>query len=174
LSEDLKDFIRKCLTSDELKRLCLAEFQNHPFILRITEGDGIPQLLRKPTSWNEPSGKECITSTSKETSEKHILENMTAEPSSLHHRKNPQSKPKTEKQFTSQINLMRYLYRFLEQLPLVEDNLPCIIGLKFLATKQMLSLLQCLQCTIRGGENIFNFEGWDEFVGSAEKSNYYK
>jgi serine/threonine protein kinase len=57
LSEDLKDFIRKCLASDELKRLSLAEFQNHPFILRITEGDGIPQLLRKPTSWNEPNTK---------------------------------------------------------------------------------------------------------------------
>jgi serine/threonine protein kinase len=116
LSEDLKDFIRKCLASDELKRLSLAEFQNHPFILRITEGDGIPQLLRKPTSWNEPNTKEC--NTSKDGSSNHILENMTAEPSSLHHRKNPQSKPKTEKQFTSQINLMRYLYRLLEQLSL--------------------------------------------------------
>jgi serine/threonine protein kinase len=93
LSEDLKDFIRKCLSSDEMKRLCLAEFQNHPFILRITEEDGIPQLLRKQTSCNEPIGRDC--NISKDAPSNYLLENMTAEPSSIHHRKNPQSKPKT-------------------------------------------------------------------------------
>ncbi len=35
-SEDLKDFIRKCLNSEESKRPGLNEFYNHPFIIRIT------------------------------------------------------------------------------------------------------------------------------------------
>ena len=52
-SEDLKDFIRKSLIYDENKRLTLNEFSNHPFVVRITQEDGIPQLLRKQTSINE-------------------------------------------------------------------------------------------------------------------------
>ena len=36
LSDDLKDFIRKCLNSEESKRPNLNEFYNHPFIVRIT------------------------------------------------------------------------------------------------------------------------------------------
>lgn len=56
----MKDFIRKCLIHDEAKRLSIHEFFNHPFIIRITEENGIPQLLRKNTSCNgqEPSSKE--------------------------------------------------------------------------------------------------------------------
>lgn len=52
LSEDLKDFIRKCLLVDPSKRMSIQEISNHPFIVRICE-NGIPQLLRKPTSTNE-------------------------------------------------------------------------------------------------------------------------
>jgi serine/threonine protein kinase len=51
LSEDLKDFIRKCLVVDQNKRISLFEFAKHPFVARIC-GDGIPQLLKKPTSGN--------------------------------------------------------------------------------------------------------------------------
>jgi serine/threonine protein kinase len=35
LSEDLKDFIRKCLTPDDKKRLGLREVTSHPFITRM-------------------------------------------------------------------------------------------------------------------------------------------
>lgn len=49
LSEDLKDFIRKCLTPDEKKRLSLKEINNHPFTNKLINENG-PLLLRKITS----------------------------------------------------------------------------------------------------------------------------
>jgi serine/threonine protein kinase len=49
LSEDLKDFIRKCLVPDEKKRLGLRELTGHPFINRIMM-EAPPPLLRKATS----------------------------------------------------------------------------------------------------------------------------
>ncbi len=51
ITEDLKDFIRKCLVPDEKKRINLKEFSSHPFIVRISAND-IPQLLRKKTNIN--------------------------------------------------------------------------------------------------------------------------
>jgi serine/threonine protein kinase len=52
LSEDLKDFVRKCLVVDQNKRMSLSELAKHAFVSRIC-ADGIPQLLKKPTSGNE-------------------------------------------------------------------------------------------------------------------------
>jgi serine/threonine protein kinase len=109
ISEDVRDFIRKCLTYEESKRLNLVDMQNHPFILRITENDRLPPLPKKQTSC---SGSEALNA-NKDNSSHHILENMTTELASIHHRKNPQTKPKTEKQLTAQINLMRFIFRFL-------------------------------------------------------------
>jgi serine/threonine protein kinase len=163
LSEDLKDFVRKCLVADEARRLSLSEFFNHPFILRITEENGIPRLLRKNTSCN---GGEAVR-------EVNFLENKGPETVTLHHRKNPHSKPKTEKQFTSQINFMRYIYRFLEMFPKPEESGVYTLGLRFIATKQMLSLQRALEDAMQS-DNVFNFEGWDEFLANKEKFDYYK
>lgn len=52
LSEDLKDFIRKCLTPDERKRPGLKDIINHPLANRLITETG-PLLLRKVTSMNE-------------------------------------------------------------------------------------------------------------------------
>jgi serine/threonine protein kinase len=52
LSDDLKDFIRKCLTPDEKKRLNLKDIINHPLANRLITETG-PLLLRKITSINE-------------------------------------------------------------------------------------------------------------------------
>ena len=35
LSEDLKDFVRKCLVVDQNKRMSLQDFIKHPFVVRI-------------------------------------------------------------------------------------------------------------------------------------------
>lgn len=67
---------------------------------------------------------------------------------------------------------MRYIYRFLEVFPPTEDSVHCGTGLKFLAAKQMLSLLQSLKLALTG-ENVFNFDAWDQFVASEEKVKYY-
>lgn len=151
-----------------MKRLSLHQFLNHPFILRITEENGIPHLLRKNTSCNgNGNGND---NSSKEIN---IPENGSHEPVSLHHRKNPYSKSKTEKQFTSQINYMRYIYRLLELFPRPEDSGMYTLGLRFIATKQMLSLLEALQDAMGKG-NLFNFDGWDEFIAYQDKYTYYK
>lgn len=52
LSEDLKDFIRKCLVVDQNKRMSLQELAKHAFVNRICD-HGVPQLLKKGTSVNE-------------------------------------------------------------------------------------------------------------------------
>lgn len=51
LSEDLKDFIRRCLVCDEAKRMSTKEMAAHPFATRLIT-DAIP-ALRKITSANE-------------------------------------------------------------------------------------------------------------------------
>jgi serine/threonine protein kinase len=51
LADDLKDFVRKCLTTDERKRITLREIAAHPFYSRIIT-DANPVLLRKITSTN--------------------------------------------------------------------------------------------------------------------------
>jgi calcium-dependent protein kinase len=45
LSEDLKDFIRRCLVSEEGKRMSPRELGSHPFVARIVT-DAIPALKR--------------------------------------------------------------------------------------------------------------------------------
>lgn len=50
LSEDLKDFIRKCLTTDESRRMSHKDMATHPFAKRIIV-DPMPSL-RKLASGN--------------------------------------------------------------------------------------------------------------------------
>lgn len=52
LSEDLKDFVRKCLTPDEKKRVSLKEFSSHPLAIRLIDSNN-PVLLRRGVSSNE-------------------------------------------------------------------------------------------------------------------------
>jgi hypothetical protein len=51
LTEDLKDFIRKCLIVDQNRRMGLKEIASHPFFLRISEDQtsNVP-LIRKQTA----------------------------------------------------------------------------------------------------------------------------
>ena len=49
LSEDLKDFIRKCLIPDEKKRFSIKDITQHAFINRIAE-EQTPLMMRKITS----------------------------------------------------------------------------------------------------------------------------
>jgi serine/threonine protein kinase len=51
LPEDLKDFTRRCLTTDERRRITLKEILTHPFYCRAVT-DANPVLLRKITSTN--------------------------------------------------------------------------------------------------------------------------
>lgn len=56
LSDDLKDFIRRCLIPEEDKRFTINEMDNHPFIKRIItdaymdEFQSVPPLLNKISS----------------------------------------------------------------------------------------------------------------------------
>lgn len=45
LSEDLKDFVRRCLVCDESKRMSLKEMGSHPLVTRIIT-DVTPSLKR--------------------------------------------------------------------------------------------------------------------------------
>jgi serine/threonine protein kinase len=45
LSEDLKDFVRRCLVCDESKRMSLKEMGSHPLVTRIIT-DVAPSLKR--------------------------------------------------------------------------------------------------------------------------------
>ena len=146
LSEDLKDLIRKCLVSEESKRLGVHEFYNHPFVVRITQDDGIPQLLRKQTSVLEKDPKEQPFN--KEVMQN--FENHSQNPTSLHHRRNPKlQENKSEKQLNCQLNYMRFLYRFIGMFPAVENSGRFTLGLRFLATKQMLCQLYSLKRAFR-------------------------
>lgn len=80
---------------------------------------------------------------------------------------------KPEKQFTSQLNFMRFIFRFLEMFPPVETSGRYTFGLRFIATKQMLSQLNNLNEALNR-ENSFNFEGWDEFIANTERVDFYK
>lgn len=51
LSEDLKDFIRRCLVSDESKRMSAKDMASHPFFTRIS-AEVVPSL-RRVVSANE-------------------------------------------------------------------------------------------------------------------------
>ena len=162
----MKDFIRKCLTNDENRRLGIYELYSHPFILRITEDEGLPQLLRKQTSvGDQPSSSQNIPLSRQHSKSgqnngnveqifakdenPHYLENVGTgnEPTNIHHRKN-HSKNRSEKQFTSQLNFMRYIFRFLEMFPPVEESGRYTFGLRFLATKLMLSQLDNLKSSL--------------------------
>lgn len=55
---------------------------------------------------------------------------------------------------------MRFIFRFLEMFPSVETSGRYTFGLRFIATKQMLSQLSNLKEALNR-ENAFNFEGWD-------------
>lgn len=87
----------------------------------------------------------------------HYLDNQTNEPTSLHHRKNPHSKNKSEKQFTSQLNFMRFIFRYLEMFPPLEESGRYTFGLRFLSTKQLLSQLVSLKDSLSKDNNCFNF-----------------
>jgi len=56
LSDDVKDFIRKCLTIEEERRFGISEMESHPFIKRILndgymdEYQSAPPLLNKISS----------------------------------------------------------------------------------------------------------------------------
>jgi hypothetical protein len=69
---------------------------------------------------------------------------------------------------------MRFIFRFLELFPPIGECSPNTIGLRLLATKQMLSLLQCLREAVEKKENVFSFEGWADFMDNEEKAAYYK
>jgi hypothetical protein len=56
----------------------------------------------------------------------------------------------------------------------VAESGPNTVGLRLLATKQMLSLLQCLKEAIEKKENSFNFEGWQEFSENQDRAKYYR
>jgi serine/threonine protein kinase len=76
LSDDLKDFIRKCLTIEEDRRISLTEMESHPFIKRtvndgyMDEYQSAPPLLNKISSNTEKNteNKEPVEQT-KQTKE---------------------------------------------------------------------------------------------------------
>ena len=55
---------------------------------------------------------------------------------------------------------MRFIFRLLEMFPPLEESGRYTFGLRFLATKQLLSQLDNLKEALNR-ENIFCFEGWD-------------
>lgn len=75
LSEDLKDFIRKCLTPDEKKRISLKEFSNHPLTVKLIDSSN-PLLLRRGMSSNE----------NQDVAPLHTETNGANKPKILHHR----------------------------------------------------------------------------------------
>ena len=60
---------------------------------------------------------------------------------------------------------MRFIYRFLEMFPSLETSGRYTFGLRFLATKQMLSQLMNLKEALNR-EDCYSFEGWDEFTAN--------
>jgi hypothetical protein len=47
VSDDTKDFIRRCLEVGEERRIGLAEMKEHPFIKRILKLDGVKDVRNK-------------------------------------------------------------------------------------------------------------------------------
>lgn len=139
LSDDIKDFIRKCLTIEEAARINIAEMENHAFIKRILndgymdEYQSAPPLLNKISSNVENKEPVEIKATGK-TDER---------------------KTKEDKAVTSQIFFMRYMYRLAELLPKGK--------LHFIVLKQLISTLETLK-TILDQKNPFNLDNWDEFL----------
>lgn len=78
LSEDLKDFVRKCLTTDEKKRLSLKELSTHPLAIRLIDSYN-PLILRRGVSSNE--NQDVVAPVQPES-------NGINKPKILHHRQN--------------------------------------------------------------------------------------
>ena len=57
--------------------------------------------------------------------------------------------------------------------PSVETCGRFTLGLRFLATKQMLCQLYSLKQTFKK-QNLFNFDNWDEFLLNEDKTNKYE
>ena len=68
---------------------------------------------------------------------------------------------------------MRFLYRFVCMFPPVEASGRFTLGLRFLATKQMMCQLYSLKLALEK-ENVFNFDNWEEFLLNEEKTKKYE
>ena len=68
---------------------------------------------------------------------------------------------------------MRFLYRFVCMFPPVETCGRFTLGLRFLATKQMMCQLHSLKLALKK-ENAFNFDSWEEFLLNEEKTRKYE
>jgi len=157
LAEDLKDFIRRCLTTDERKRITIKEISNHPFYCRAV-AEAEPVLLRKITSNNENTDVGSAP----------LIESYGSKPKILHHRQpNAASSCTLEKQFMNQVNWMRFLCRYSQMFPEVSESGRYTLGLRFIVVKQMLSQLQALEMSL-SGQNIFSIEGWSDFIANQE------
>ena len=130
--------------------------------VRLIDSNG-PLLLRRVTSTNENQEQQSIPAVSDN--------NGLNKPKILHHRQTT-GNCSPEKQFLSQLNWMRFLFKFNEMFPDISDSGRYTFGLRFIVVKQLFSQLEALESCFNG-ENPFMIEGWTDFLNNLEKKKQF-